>query len=89
MLTKAALLMTDMASYINESKRKKEIILKYRDCSLEEKLSHRITKLNMHAISKKASRISMQLKTTLGINQLVIMLSSSDQCITNLVNQSS
>lgn len=67
MLTKATLLMNDVASYINESKRKKDIVLKYRDSASNEKLSNWIGKLNMHAISKKSNRISMLLKTTMGL----------------------
>jgi hypothetical protein len=39
--------MTTAATHINESKRKKEIVLKYRDSGLEEKLSARISRLNM------------------------------------------
>lgn len=40
-------LMTNVATHINESKRKKEIVLKYRDSGLEEKLSARISRFNM------------------------------------------
>ena len=74
MLTKATLLMNDVASYINESKRKKDIVLKYRDSASNEKLSNWIGKLNMHAISKKSNRISMLLKTTMGLAPAVITL---------------
>lgn len=59
--------MAAVATYINESKRKKEIVLKYRDSGLEEKLSQRISKLNMHSVAKKSSRIGMLLKTSLGM----------------------
>ncbi len=60
-------LMTAVATYINESKRKKEIVLKYRDSGLEDKLSQRFSRLNMHSVAKKSSRIGMLLKTTLGM----------------------
>jgi len=76
---KAAGLMTEVASYINESKRKKELVLKYRDCAFEEKFSRKITKLNMRSLTKKSSRLGMLLKTSLGIAQTVIAFHSSYQ----------
>ena len=63
--------MTNVASFINESKRKKEIVLKYRDSGLEEKLSRKISRLNLHSVAKKSSRLGMLLKTSLGIAPMV------------------
>lgn len=63
--------MTNVASFINESKRKKEIVLKYRDSGLEESLSRKISRINLHSVVKKSSRISMLLKTTLGMAPMV------------------
>ncbi|XP_057381641.1 dynamin-binding protein-like [Daphnia carinata] len=60
-------LMSAVATFINESKRKKEIVLKYRDSGHEEKLSTKISRLSMHSVAKKSSRIGMLLKTSLGI----------------------
>ena len=62
----AAGLMTSVATYINESKRKKEIVLKYREVA-EEPLSRRISRFNMHSVAKKSSRLGMLLKTSLGM----------------------
>ncbi|KAI9555344.1 hypothetical protein GHT06_017859 [Daphnia sinensis] len=60
-------LMTAVATFINESKRKKEIVLKYRNSGQEEKLSTKISRLNMHSVAKKSSRFGMLLKTSLGM----------------------
>jgi hypothetical protein len=48
-------MMTTVATHINESKRKKEIVLKYRDSGLEEKLSAKISRLNMVILAFKFS----------------------------------
>lgn len=60
-------MMTAVATYINESKRKKEIVLKYRDSGQDEKLSQKISRFTMHSVAKKSSRIGMLLKTSLGM----------------------
>ena len=64
----AAALMTSVATYINESKRKKEIVLKYRDSCLEsDKIIKKMTRLNKHTLTKHAGRLGMKIKTTIGI----------------------
>lgn len=69
----ASSLMTAVAAHINESKRKKEIVLKYRDTGLDTaKLSRKFSRLNMHSVAKKSSRLGMLLKTSLGMAPSVI-----------------
>lgn len=64
--------MTAVATHINESKRKKEIVLKYRDTGLDAKLSQRISRISIHSVAKKSSRLGMLLKTSLGMAPSVI-----------------
>lgn len=66
----AAGLMTAVAAYINESKRKKEIVLKYRDSKVDSKIG----KFNMHSVAKKTSRIGMMVKASLGMAPTVNIL---------------
>lgn len=68
-------LMTAVATFINESKRKKEIVLKYRNSGQEEKLSTKFSRLNMHSVAKKSSRFGMLLKTSLGMAPTVSCIS--------------
>lgn len=69
----AAGLMTAVATYINESKRKKEIVLKYRDSGLEEKLSQKVARFNMHSVTKHTRRVGMKFKASFGIATTVII----------------
>ena len=64
-LREAVTLMSDIAAFINETKRRKDIVEKYK-AEENNSLSRRISKLNMHSIGKKSSRMSQKLLTTLG-----------------------
>ena len=65
-LREAVTLMSDIAAFINETKRKKDIVEKYKAWE-DNSLSRKISKFNMHSIGKKSSRMSQKLLTTLGI----------------------
>ena len=65
-LREAVTLMSDIAAFINETKRKKDIVEKYK-AGEDNSLSRKISKFNMHSIGKKSSRMSQKLLTTLGI----------------------
>lgn len=62
--------MADVAAYINEYKRKKEIASKYLHSS--NTLIGRMANLNMHSVAKKSSRLSAKLSVTLGLTNLPI-----------------
>ena len=68
-LKQAVLLMSDIAAYINETKRKKDIVEKYK-VGDDNSISRKIAKFNMHSIGKKSSRMSQKLLTTLGKNYI-------------------
>ena len=70
-LKEAVIIMSDVAAFINETKRKKDIVEKYK-AEEETTLSRKISKLNMHSIGKKSSRMSQKLLTSLGMDSLVI-----------------
>nr|KAG5691955.1 hypothetical protein BaRGS_011346 [Batillaria attramentaria] len=58
--------MTDVATAINEYKRRKDLVYKYKKDS-DQSFSNKISKLNLHSIKKKSSRIRGRLSTGLGI----------------------
>ena len=65
-LKQAVEVMSDIAAFINETKRRKDIVEKYR--SEEDKsLTSKISKFSIHSIGKKSSRISQKLLTSLGM----------------------
>lgn len=60
--------MTKMASEINEYKRRKELVQKYRRVNLQElTLSEKISRLTIHAVKKKSSRLGMKLYSKIGL----------------------
>ena len=65
-LKQAVDIMSDIAAFINETKRKKDIVEKYRT-EEDKSISSKISKFNMHSIGKKSSRISRKLLTSLGM----------------------
>ena len=104
-LRKAVTIMADVAAFINESKRRKDIgketywyflleerlkakpmsnkeqkintrfsfpVDKYRNVE-DKTLTRKISKLNMHSIGKKSSRISQRVLNTLGIDAMVTL----------------
>ncbi|GAB6028758.1 hypothetical protein CHUAL_004575 [Chamberlinius hualienensis] len=65
-LTTALHRMTEVANGINESRRRKDLVQKYRkdgDTSILSKLS----KISFHSVGKKSGRIGMRLSSTLGL----------------------
>ena len=66
-LREVVTIMSDIAAFINETKRKKDIVEKYK-AEGTNSLSRKISKFNMHSIGKKSSRMSQKLLTTLGKN---------------------
>lgn len=63
-------MMADVASYINEYKRKKDLASKYLHSN--NTLIGRMANLNMHSVAKKSSRFSAKLSATLGLTNLPI-----------------
>ncbi|CAG5133338.1 unnamed protein product [Candidula unifasciata] len=57
---------TDVAKAINEYKRRKDLVYKYKKLT-DQTFSDKISKLNMHSIRKKSSRIRGRLSTNFGI----------------------
>ncbi|XP_023239401.1 dynamin-binding protein-like [Centruroides sculpturatus] len=66
LLSKAVDLMTDVATAINEFKRRKDLVFKYRK-SADTSLSTRISKFTIHSILKKSSRFGMRLSSSIGL----------------------
>ena len=62
--------MADVAAFINESKRRKDIVDKYKT-EEEKTLTRKISKLNMHSIGKKSSRIGQRFLSSIGIETSV------------------
>ncbi|CAM1320691.1 DNMBP (predicted) [Pycnogonum litorale] len=65
-LQRAFDLMTDVATTINEAKRRRDLVFKYRRES-PSSLSSRLSKLNLHSVKKKSARIGLKLSSTIGI----------------------
>ncbi|XP_013387330.1 dynamin-binding protein [Lingula anatina] len=59
--------MTDVATAINEYKRRKDLVYKYRK-EADSKLSDKISRLSIHSIMKKSNRLSMKLTSNLGLS---------------------
>ncbi|XP_060027479.1 dynamin-binding protein isoform X5 [Erinaceus europaeus] len=64
-LTNAVLAVKDINVNINEYKRRKDLVLKYRKGD-EDSLMEKISKLNIHSIIKKSNRVSSHLKHLTG-----------------------
>ena len=62
--------MADVAAFINESKRRKDIVDKYKT-EEEKTLTRKISKLNMHSIGKKSTRIGQRFLSSIGIESSV------------------
>ncbi|KAF7989682.1 hypothetical protein HCN44_008356 [Aphidius gifuensis] len=60
--------MTAVASYINEYKRRTDIISKYLDS--DNTLMSKMSKLNMHSVTKKSSRFSAKLSASFGLTNI-------------------
>ncbi|XP_040848246.1 dynamin-binding protein isoform X1 [Ochotona curzoniae] len=64
-LTNAVLVVKEINVNINEYKRRKDLVLKYRKGD-EDSLMEKISKLNIHSIIKKSNRVSSHLKHLTG-----------------------
>ncbi|XP_004838710.1 dynamin-binding protein isoform X1 [Heterocephalus glaber] len=64
-LTNAVLAVKEINVHINEYKRRKDLVLKYRKGD-EDSLMEKISKLNIHSIIKKSNRVSSHLKHLTG-----------------------
>eukprot|EP00062_Callorhinchus_milii_P007614 gi/632949424/ref/XP_007890149.1/ PREDICTED: rho guanine nucleotide exchange factor 38 isoform X2 [Callorhinchus milii] len=51
---------------INELKRRKDLVMKYKNCDEDESLRHRLSKLNIRSIVKKSNRVTSHLKILTG-----------------------
>ncbi|XP_021101123.1 rho guanine nucleotide exchange factor 38 isoform X2 [Heterocephalus glaber] len=61
-LEEACAALRDAAASINELKRRKELVLKYKKNDEDESLKDKLSKLNIHSISKKSKRVTNHLK---------------------------
>ncbi|KAG7201457.1 hypothetical protein KM043_004217 [Ampulex compressa] len=62
--------MTHVASYINEYKRRKDLVSKYLDN--DNTLMRKMAKLNMHSVAKMSTRLSTKLSASLGLTNLTV-----------------
>lgn len=62
--------MTNVASYINEYKRRKDLVSKYLDN--DNTLMRRMAKLNMHSVAKMSTRLSTRLSASLGLTNVTV-----------------
>ncbi|XP_077258973.1 rho guanine nucleotide exchange factor 38 [Temnothorax americanus] len=60
--------MTNVASYINEYKRRKDIVSKYLDN--DNTLFSKMSKLSMHSVAKMSTRLSTRLSASLGLTNV-------------------
>ncbi|XP_064634293.1 dynamin-binding protein-like [Lineus longissimus] len=70
-LLKAIKTMTDVATAINEYKRRKDLVYKYRQDS-DTSFGEKIAKLNLHSIKKKSTRIGARLSSSLGVANMTV-----------------
>lgn len=59
-----------MATDINEVKRRKDLVSKYRS-NPEASLSQRLSKLNLHSVMKKSTRLTVKMSSSLGFTTVV------------------
>ncbi|XP_019615513.1 PREDICTED: dynamin-binding protein-like isoform X1 [Branchiostoma belcheri] len=64
--------MTDVATAINEDKRRKDLVMKYRKVDDDVTLSQKISKLSFHSIRKKSSRFTGRLIHMMGQSELSV-----------------
>lgn len=60
--------MTNVASYINEYKRRRDIVSKYLEN--DNTLISKMSKLNMHSVAKMSTRLSTRLSASLGLTNI-------------------
>ncbi|XP_078587056.1 dynamin-binding protein-like isoform X1 [Branchiostoma floridae x Branchiostoma japonicum] len=64
--------MTDVATAINEDKRRKDLVMKYRKVDDDVTLSQKISKISFHSIRKKGSRFTGRLIHMMGQSELTM-----------------
>lgn len=62
--------MTDVASAINEFKRRKDLVQKYRET--DDGIGKKVQKLNWHSVAKKSSRINQRITQFTGLNSQTV-----------------
>ncbi|XP_050041946.1 dynamin-binding protein-like [Dermacentor andersoni] len=70
MLAQAMAKMSDVATSINEFKRRKDLVSKYKKDPSESTLSRKLAKLNLHSVLKKSSRFGVLLSSTFGLTSV-------------------
>ncbi|XP_071852019.1 dynamin-binding protein-like isoform X3 [Apostichopus japonicus] len=65
-IQRALTAMTDVANSINEFKRRKDLVMKYRKPG-QEAISDKIGKINMHSIKKKSQRMNQKITRITGL----------------------
>ncbi|XP_060103367.1 rho guanine nucleotide exchange factor 38 [Heteronotia binoei] len=65
-LQEALVAVKDMNMNINELKRRKDLVLKYKKIDEDESLKEKFSRLNIHSISKKSKRVTSHLKILTG-----------------------
>ncbi|CAG2054946.1 unnamed protein product, partial [Timema podura] len=76
-LLKAVITMMEVASYINEYKRRNDIVTKYLD--IDDTISSRMSKISLHSVAKKSTRIGVMLSSSLGIKSATKDLDFDEQ----------
>ncbi|XP_065287952.1 dynamin-binding protein-like isoform X2 [Dermacentor albipictus] len=70
MLAQAMAKMSEVATSINEFKRRKDLVSKYKKDPSESTLSRKLAKLNLHSVLKKSSRFGVLLSSTFGLTSV-------------------
>nr|CAD7396633.1 unnamed protein product [Timema cristinae] len=76
-LLNAVITMMEVASYINEYKRRNDIVTKYLD--IDDTISNRMSKISLHSVAKKSTRIGVMLSSSLGIKSATKDLDFDEQ----------
>lgn len=69
-LKEALTTVTDVATAINEFKRRKDLVQKYRET--EDGIGKKVQKLNWHSVAKKSSRINQRITQFTGLNSQTV-----------------
>ena len=80
-LLTATRIITEMAKSINEVKRRKDLVFKYRK-ETNSSFSSKISKLNLHTMKKKSSRLGFRISTTFGLSAI-----TKDESFDNEMNK--
>lgn len=67
---KAANMITNLASEINEKKRQKDLVVKYKKDDHDQSFSSRISKINFHSMKKKSSRLQNRITSMVGFSKV-------------------